>query len=71
MSMNVSAPRRRRHSKAYLAPRARGGERTFDLAPEIPFSTGRLFVPVGSEVGSIPINVLAIALALTAGLSHP
>ena len=71
MLMNFSAPSRRRHSKAYLAPYAQRWEQTFNPASEIPFPRRQLLAPAGSEIGSIPINVLAIALALAARLSRP
>lgn len=60
MLMNLSAQGRRCASKAYLALTKSAGLDSCNSANQTPV--------VGPEIGSLPINALAIALALQAGI---
>ena len=67
---NPAVSGRRRPSKAYLTLSGAVGPRSRSLAgqaaPVAPWPLDRPSL----EIGSLPINVLAIALALAAGFPH-
>jgi hypothetical protein len=71
MLMNFPTPGRRHPSKAYLALSASSAPRIVNLACEVSPESGMPVAAVSPEVGSLPINALAIALALAAGISDP
>ena len=66
MLMKPSVPNRRSASKIYAALTCAAGARTAD--PALPMAAAQQWrlQSVNPEIGSLPINALAIALALTA-----
>ena len=69
MLMKPTVPDRRRGSKAYLALTGVGGPRSCNAMSSAAAVAERSFDPVNPEIGSLPINALAIALALGVGFS--
>ena len=67
--MKAALPDRRRPSKAYLALTGATGPRSWNPVRLAAVVGGSSLDPF--EIGSLPINALAIALALKAGISNP
>jgi hypothetical protein len=70
MLMNLSAPDQRRASKAYSALTSVAGSSSCNSLIQTRVA-GLSLYSLSPEIGSLPINALAIALALQAGACDP
>jgi hypothetical protein len=62
---------RRRASRAYLIFSGAAQPRVCDLASQAAPAVPQVLDRARPEIGSLPINALAIAVALAAGFAHP
>jgi hypothetical protein len=69
--INPTVSGRRRPSKVYLSLSGAAGPRSRKLASQPAPVAPRSLDRAGPEIGSLPVNVLAIALALATGFSDP
>ena len=67
MPTKLSVPGRRHASKAYASLTAGDQPRQADPRNRLPVVRHCALQSANAEIGSLPINALAIALALTAG----